>query len=94
MSIATFHAHFKAVTLTTPMQYLKSTRLHQARLLMVRNGMTAAAASARVGYESPAQFSREFKRLFGRTPTAEVRRMKAEFAIPPAQAASEFVSSH
>ncbi|WFF42048.1 AraC family transcriptional regulator [Salinicola endophyticus] len=94
MSIATFHAHFKAVTLTTPMQYLKSTRLHQARLLMVRNGMTAAAASARVGYESPAQFSREFKRLFGRTPTAEVRRMKAEFAIPPARAASEFVSSH
>ncbi len=94
MSIATFHAHFKAVTGTSPMQYLKSTRLHQARLLMVRNGMTAAAASARVGYESPSQFSREFKRLFGRTPIAEVRRMKAAFAIPPAQAAATFVSSH
>ncbi|WP_353979719.1 AraC family transcriptional regulator [Salinicola endophyticus] len=94
MSIATFHTHFKAVTGTSPMQYLKSTRLHQARLLMVRNGMTAAAASARVGYESPSQFSREFKRLFGRTPVAEVRRMKAGFAIPPAQAAATFVSSH
>ncbi|KFF48550.1 AraC family transcriptional regulator [Gammaproteobacteria bacterium MFB021] len=94
MSIATFHAHFKAVTGTSPMQYLKSTRLHQARLLMVRNGMTAAAASARVGYESPSQFSREFKRLFGRTPVAEVKRMKAAFAVPPAQAVATFVSSH
>ncbi|WIX31867.1 AraC family transcriptional regulator [Salinicola sp. JS01] len=94
MSIATFHAHFKAVTGTSPMQYLKSTRLHQARLLMVRNGMTAAAASAQVGYESPSQFSREFKRLFGRPPMAEVKRMKAAFAIPPAQAVATFVSSH
>ncbi|WP_240612306.1 AraC family transcriptional regulator [Salinicola lusitanus] len=94
MSVPTFHAHFKAVTHTSPMQYLKSTRLHQARLLMVRNGITAAAASAQVGYESPSQFSREFKRLFGRTPAAEVKRMKAEFAIPPAHAAATFVSSH
>ncbi|MDN6300506.1 MAG: AraC family transcriptional regulator [Micrococcaceae bacterium] len=94
MSVPTFHAHFKAVTRTSPMQYLKSTRLHQARLLMVRNGMTAAAASANVGYESPAQFSREFKRLFGKTPAAEVKRMKAAFAIPPAHAAATFVSSH
>lgn len=94
MSVPTFHAHFKAVTHTSPMQYLKSTRLHQARLLMVRNGITAAAASAQVGYESPSQFSREFKRLFGRSPMAEARRMQEEFALPPAHAAATFVSSH
>ena len=94
MSVPTFHTHFKAVTETSPVQYLKSIRLHQARLHMVRNGMTAAAASAEVGYDSPSQFSREFKRLFGRSPVEEVRRMKAEFAVPPAHAASIYVSSH
>jgi AraC-like DNA-binding protein len=80
MSVPTFHRHFKAVTHTTPIQYLKSTRLHQARLLMIRTGVTAAAASAAVGYESPSQFSREFKRLFGRSPTDEVAQMRAAFA--------------
>jgi AraC-like DNA-binding protein len=73
-------AQVKAVTHTTPIQYLKSTRLHQARLLMIRTGLTAAAASATVGYESPSQFSREFKRVFGRSPKGEVERMKAAFA--------------
>jgi AraC-like DNA-binding protein len=94
MSVPSFHTHFRKVTNTSPIQYLKSTRLHQARLLMVRNGMTAAAACYAVGYGSPSQFSREFKRLFGRPPADEVRRMVAEFALPPAHAASEYVSSH
>jgi len=94
MSVPSFHSHFRSVTRTSPVQYLKSTRLHQARLLMVRNGMTAAAASYEVGYGSPTQFSREFKRLFGRSPVEEVRRMKAEFAVPPAHANAAFVSSH
>lgn len=93
MSVTRFHAHFKAVTHTSPMQYVKSTRLHQARLLMLRNGMTAAVASAAVGYESPSQFSREFKRLFGRTPTDEVTRLQGSFALP-AQVNSMYVSSH
>lgn len=94
MSVPTFHHHFKAVTRTSPMQYLKSTRLHQARLLMVRQGMTADAAGYAVGYASASQFNREFKRLFGLPPAAEVRRMRENFAIPPAQAASDYVSSH
>jgi AraC-like DNA-binding protein len=80
MSVPTFHRHFKAVTHTTPIQYLKSMRLHQARLMMIRTGLTAAAASAAVGYESPSQFSREFKRVFGRSPTEEVDQMKGAFA--------------
>jgi AraC-like DNA-binding protein len=94
MSVPNFHIHFRRMTKTSPIQYLKSIRLHQARLLMVRNGITAAAASYEVGYGSPTQFSREFKRLFGRSPGEEVRRMKAGFAVPPVHAASEFVSSH
>ncbi|AOB32077.1 AraC family transcriptional regulator [Bordetella sp. H567] len=94
MSVPSFHTHFKAVTNTSPMQYVKSTRLHQARLLIVREGVSATTACHAVGYESPSQFNREFKRLFGLTPAAEVRRMKASFAIPPAHAGSEYVSSH
>ncbi|HUB91100.1 MAG TPA: AraC family transcriptional regulator [Dyella sp.] len=94
MSVPTFHSHFKAITHTSPMQYVKSTRLHQARLLMVRQGMTAEAASHAVGYASPSQFNREFKRLFGRTPAAEAKRMRESFAIPPAHAAADYVSSH
>ncbi|RAO78074.1 AraC family transcriptional regulator [Dyella jiangningensis] len=94
MSVPSFHAHFRAVTRTSPMQYLKSTRLHQARLLMVRQGMTAEAAGYAVGYASASQFTREFKRLFGLPPVAEVRRMRENFAVPPEQAASNYVSSH
>ncbi len=76
MSLAVFHAQFKSVTATSPMQYVKTTRLHQARLMMVQDGLGAGAAAARVGYASASQFSREFKRLFGRSPVDEVRWMR------------------
>lgn len=94
MSVPSFHSHFKAITQVSPMQYVKSTRLHQARLLMVRQELTAEAAALAVGYTSPSQFSREFKRLFGLTPTAEARRMRENFAIPAAFADATYVSSH
>ncbi len=77
MSVSTFHAHFKAVTGSPPLQYLKTIRLHKARLAMVRDGETAASAARRVGYESASQFSREFKRYFGETPAAETEKLKA-----------------
>ena len=94
MSIPAFHQHFKAITQTSPMQYLKSTRLHQARLLMVRQDLSAEAACHAVGYTSASQFSREFRRLFGLTPALEARRMRQSFALPPAFPGAEFVSSH
>ncbi|MGF6987194.1 AraC-like DNA-binding protein [Paraburkholderia atlantica] len=94
MSIPSFHSHFKAITQVSPMQYLKSTRLHQARLLMVRQDLTAEAAGHAVGYASPSQFSREFRRLFGLTPAAEAKRMRESFAIPAVFADTAYVSSH
>jgi AraC-like DNA-binding protein len=81
MSVPAFHVHFKAVTCCSPIQYLKSARLHQARLLMVRNDMTAQAASAQVGYESASQFSREFKRFFGRSPGEEAGVMRRMLSL-------------
>ncbi|GAB6389328.1 AraC family transcriptional regulator [Stutzerimonas marianensis] len=94
MSVPNFHLHFRKVTDSSPMQYLKSTRLHQARLLMLRNDITAAKAAYLVGYESASQFSRDFKRLFGRTPLSEIAWMKAAYALPVPQTPSPFVSSH
>jgi AraC-like DNA-binding protein len=94
MSVPSFHSHFKTITQVSPMQYVKSTRLHQARLLMVREDLTAEAASHAVGYTSPSQFSREFKRLFGLTPAAETRRMRESFAVPAAFDDATYVSSH
>lgn len=94
MSVPNFHLHFRRVTDSSPMQYLKSTRLHQARLLMLRNELTAAKSAFLVGYESASQFSRDFKRLFGRTPLAEVARMKMAYALPAPTTPSPFVSSH
>jgi len=94
MSVPTFHTHFRSVTGSSPMQYLKAMRLHQARLLMLRNGRTAAAASADVGYASASQFSREFKRFFGRSPGDEVARLRAGLAMPQAPGEATWVASH
>jgi AraC-like DNA-binding protein len=82
MSVPAFHVHFKSVTHCSPIQYVKSARLHQARLLMARNGMTAQAACAQVGYESASQFSREFKRFFGRSPSQEADALRRYLAPP------------
>jgi AraC-like DNA-binding protein len=71
MSIAAFHHHFKLVTASSPLQYLKRIRLDHARRLMAHDGYNAGTAARAVGYESPSQFSREFKRLFGVTPVEE-----------------------
>ena len=81
MSVPAFHSHFKSVTHTSPIQYIKSIRLHQARLLMIRNGHTAASAAAHVGYESTSQFSREFKRLFGNSPGVEAKRLQQVMSL-------------
>jgi AraC-like DNA-binding protein len=94
MSVPSFHVHFRNVTDSSPMQYLKATRLHQARLLMLRGAMPAATAAFSVGYESASQFSREFKRFFGRTPLAEIAWMKATYALPQSATPSPYVSSH
>lgn len=79
MSISALHHHFKALTETSPLQYLKTVRLHKARMMMVQDALGASAAAERVGYESPSQFSREFKRLFGATPVEETQRLRMAF---------------
>lgn len=76
MSVSAFHHRFKSATASSPLQYLKAIRLHKARLLILHDGLGAALAADRVGYESASQFSREFKRFFGNGPMEESRRVR------------------
>jgi AraC-like DNA-binding protein len=87
MSVSALHHHFKAVTATSPLRYLKTIRLHKARMMMVQNSVGASIAAEKVGYESPSQFSREFKRLFGATPVDETQRVRASLGYARVAAA-------
>lgn len=71
MSSTAFYTIFKAVTNTSPLQYIKNIRLHKAKELIQQEGEKANTAAARVGYESTSQFSREYKRSFGITPAKD-----------------------
>jgi AraC-like DNA-binding protein len=77
MSASSLHEHFRAVTTMTPLQYQKQLRLQEARRLMLAEGLDAATAGFRVGYESPSQFSREYRRLFGAPPASDITRLRA-----------------
>ncbi|BAQ17570.1 AraC family transcriptional regulator [Methyloceanibacter caenitepidi] len=76
MSASALHSHFKAVTAMSPLQYQKQMRLQEARRLMLQGLCDAAAASHSVGYSSPSQFSREYRRLFGLPPQRDIARLK------------------
>ncbi|MBQ1783555.1 MAG: AraC family transcriptional regulator [Gammaproteobacteria bacterium] len=69
MSPSSLHHHFKAVTNASPLQYIKTLRLHQARELVTLAGTSVSEAAFQVGYQSLSQFSREYKRLFGQPPS-------------------------
>ncbi len=68
MSLSGFHRAFRDVTAETPLQYLKKVRLTKAKDLINLDGKRASEAASLVGYASPTQFSREFKRYFNNTP--------------------------
>ncbi|PSV20958.1 AraC family transcriptional regulator [Photobacterium leiognathi subsp. mandapamensis] len=69
MSVSVFHKVFKQVVTDPPLQYIKKIRLNHAKTHMLQEGLAANLAAQRVGYESAAQFSREFKRYFGVPPS-------------------------
>ncbi|MEU3980678.1 AraC family transcriptional regulator [Streptomyces sp. NPDC026672] len=77
MSTSSFHAHFKAVTSMSPLQYQKHLRLHEARRLLLDRQADTTTVSFMVGYNSPSQFSRDYKRLFGEPPMRDVRKLQS-----------------
>jgi AraC-like DNA-binding protein len=76
MSVSGFHAHFKAVTAMSPLQFQKQLRLQEARRLMLNENFDAAEAGYRVGYDDASHFSREYKRHFGEPPMRDVERLR------------------
>ncbi len=89
MSVTSFHRHFRALTQMTPLQYQKHLRLHEARARLLAHPRDVADAGYAVGYESPSQFSREYRRMFGAPPgrhATQLRQPEAPATTPaPAQ---------
>ncbi|NVN10744.1 AraC family transcriptional regulator [Nguyenibacter vanlangensis] len=83
MSPSSLHEHFRAVTAMTPLQFQKQLRLQDARSLMLVEDIDVATAALRVGYESPSQFTREYRRHFGEPPARDIARLRASpgFAV-------------
>jgi AraC-like DNA-binding protein len=75
MSVSSFHHHFRDITSMSPLQYQKKIRLNEARRLLMTKGHDISSASLQVGYESLSQFSREYKRLFGISPSTDYKKI-------------------
>jgi transcriptional regulator GlxA family with amidase domain len=77
MSVTSFHRHFRAVALMSPLQYLKRLRLQEARARLLTRADDVATVGHAVGYDSPSQFSREYKRAYGSPPGQDARHLRA-----------------
>jgi len=82
MSPSSLHQHFKGVTTMSPLQYQKRLRLQEARRLVLNGAMDAASAGHSVGYDSPSQFSRDYRRLFGAPPMRDAARLRSCLDAP------------
>jgi AraC-like DNA-binding protein len=81
MSVSGFHAHFKAMTAMSPLQFQKQLRLQEARRLMISEDFDAAEAGYKVGYDDASHFSREYKRMFGESPMRDVEKIREMAAV-------------
>ncbi|HEV2971622.1 MAG TPA: AraC family transcriptional regulator [Pirellulales bacterium] len=81
MSGSGFHAHFKAVTAMSPLQFQKQLRLQEARRLMISEQLDAGQAGFRVGYDDASQFNREYKRQFGEPPMRDIGRLREQVVL-------------
>jgi AraC-like DNA-binding protein len=78
LSPSALHHRFKAVTAMSPLQYQKQLRLQEARRLLLAESGDVSSVGYKMGYESPSQFSREYSRLFGASPSKDIARLRAQ----------------
>ena len=81
MSVSSLHHRFKAATVMSPLQYQKQVRLLEARRLLLAGDTEAATVAFKVGYESPSQFSREYRRFFGAPPLRDIADMREQDVV-------------
>ncbi|BCJ70325.1 AraC family transcriptional regulator [Polymorphospora rubra] len=84
MSLSAFYRNFQAVTAMSPIQFQKQIRLQEARLLLATDPHDVTGVSRHVGYDSPSQFSREYRRQFGAPPSQDARRRGSTHDATPA----------
>ena len=82
MSPSWFIRQFRKATSLSPLQYQKQIRLYEAKRLLLMGSFGAAEAGFQVGYESPTQFNREYRRLFGVPPGAHAKGSLTGTVIP------------
>nr|WP_239092284.1 AraC family transcriptional regulator [Streptomyces sp. SID14478] len=75
MSESAFYRNFQAVTAMSPIQFQKQIRLQQARLLLAAHPHDITRVGHQVGYDSASQFSREYRRQFGTSPSRDIARL-------------------
>ncbi len=76
MAPTTFHRHFKSFTSLSPLQYQKRLRLYEAQQFLIKGEGDVNSAAYAVGYQSPQQFNRDYKHLFGISPGKSTRRQR------------------
>jgi AraC-like DNA-binding protein len=81
LSVPSLNRHFRAVTALSPLQYQKQIRLQKARLHLMTAPHDVAAAGYAVGYDSPSQFSREYRRMFGVPPSHDAEHLQTTATI-------------
>ncbi|CAN5569627.1 AraC family transcriptional regulator [soil metagenome] len=77
MSASAFHRRFRAITAISPLQFQKRIRLQHARSFLMAGSGDIAAVGHLVGYDSPTQFSREYRRLFGAPPGQHAAQLRS-----------------
>lgn len=82
MRVTSFHRHFKALTRSTPIQYQKQLRLVEARRILDAGVDNVTSAAFAVGYESPAQFSRDYALFYGLPPKRDTLSRRLSLASP------------
>jgi AraC-like DNA-binding protein len=82
MSVSSFHRHFRTVTSMAPIQFQKQIRLHEARVRLIAEPGNVAGIGYAVGYDSPSQFSREYRRMFGAPPSRDALALRERAAVP------------
>ena len=72
MSVSQFHQKFKNAVGMGPLQCQKRLRLTESRRLILDEGKNVTEAALDVGYESLSQFAREYRKMFGNSPSEDI----------------------